>query len=664
MANTNLITTAYRVARAQDMVNAASYRNYYAFAGTVTSSSNVIPQAFDDVYSTTIDVYRTMLFGKKIQSNNVLPAIPRYDYVSGTIYSQYDDADPTIYSKNFYAIVNATTAYHVWKCLDNAGGSPSTIAPNFADVDAQDDSYMTSDGYTWKYMYSVDAATTNTFATSAWFPVVANSAVAQSAIAGSIDSFEVLSSGNGYSNYLTGTFAITDVRLNGNSSVYAVSPTASPYAHFYEGCVIQITADPYGNSAGEYRLVTGYGVNATTKWVVLDRPFDNNPQNGAQYQMYPGIVVLGDGQQTRNAVAWAVINSATNTVNRVQILDRGAGYQYISSYVASSNVVGVGSNAVIRGVYSPPGGHGSDVATELGATSVIFAFSFVDTEQDTIFSNVSYQRIGVVRDPDFTRVDLTTANQSGQFLGGETAYKVSPVLLGGTLTTTYGNNVVVGVGTDLQNQLDVGERIVISANGGYQTTTINSIANSSQMTLDDAAHVSGSGVKFYIANSSANGVVVGLSTNAVSLANVSGQVVTGDVIVGAVSGARVVITGTSISNIPKNFSTYVGCPQYVGYVSAGTFQTGEVVSQGTAFATLASISSNGTTTTMYVTNAVGSFALSSNVVGQRSGASFQVSDKYPAEVVFGSGEVIYMENMSSIDRSLTRSETFRIVLQY
>lgn len=664
MANTNLITTAYRVARAQDMVNAASYRSYYAFAGTVTSSSNVIPQAFDDVYSTTIDVYRTMLFGKKIQSNNVLPAIPRYDYVSGTIYSQYDDADPTIYSKNFYAIVNATTAYHVWKCLDNAGGSPSTIAPNFADVDAQDDSYMTSDGYTWKYMYSVDAATTNTFATSAWFPLVANAAVAQTATAGSIDSFEVLSSGNGYSNYLTGTFAITDVRLNGNSSVYAVSPTASPYAHFYDGCIIQITADPYGNSAGEYRTVTGYGVNATTKWIVLDRPFDNNPQNGAQYQMYPGIVIIGDGQQTRNAAAWAVINAATNTMYRAQILDRGAGYQYISSYVASSNVVGVGTNAVVRAIYSPPGGHGADVATELGATSVIMAFTFANTEQNTIFSNVSYQRIGVVRDATFTRVDLTTANQSGQFLGGETAYKVSPVLLGGTLTATYGNNVVVGTGTDLQNQLDVGERIVISANGGYQTTTVASIANSSQMTMSDVAHVTGSGVSLFIANSSASGVVIGLSTNAVSLANVTGPIAPNDVIVGSVSGARVIVTNASMSGVNKNFSTYVGCQQYPGHVASGVFQAGETVAQGVATATLASISSNGTTTTMYVTNAVGSFALSSNVVGQRSGAIFAVSNKYPAEVVFGSGEVIYMENMSSIDRSLTRSETFRIVLQY
>ena len=127
-------------------------------------------QPYDDVYDTVIDVYRNMLFGKYLGSNDVIQVIPNYQYVPSTIYAMYDDADPLLFTKQFYTIVNATSYFHVFKCLSNNNDSPSTIPPNFADIDARDAAYFTSDNYCWKYMYSVNSATVSKFSTTSWFP--------------------------------------------------------------------------------------------------------------------------------------------------------------------------------------------------------------------------------------------------------------------------------------------------------------------------------------------------------------------------------------------------------------------------------------------------------------------------------------------------------------
>ena len=115
--------------------------------------------------------------------------------------------------------------------------------------------------------------------------------------------------GNGYSNYLNGTFTINDIRLNGNDYTYAVNAYGSPYADFYNDCIIYIAANPYGNSAGEYSKILNYAVNSTTKWIQLETPFQNVPQNGAQYLIYPSVLIQGSGTETNTAVAWAVVNS-------------------------------------------------------------------------------------------------------------------------------------------------------------------------------------------------------------------------------------------------------------------------------------------------------------------------------------------------------------------
>ena len=69
--------------------------------------------------------------------------------------------------KPFYVI---TDEYKVYKCLGNASGVPVTDKPTSTST-AAGISQTTSDGYQWKYMFTLTTANIERFYTSSWIPV-------------------------------------------------------------------------------------------------------------------------------------------------------------------------------------------------------------------------------------------------------------------------------------------------------------------------------------------------------------------------------------------------------------------------------------------------------------------------------------------------------------
>jgi hypothetical protein len=65
----------------------------------------------------------------------------------------------------FYVV---TDEYNVYKCLDNNLNGPSTVKPTTTTVEP----VKTSDGYLWKFMYSIPIALRNKFLTDDYMPVV------------------------------------------------------------------------------------------------------------------------------------------------------------------------------------------------------------------------------------------------------------------------------------------------------------------------------------------------------------------------------------------------------------------------------------------------------------------------------------------------------------
>jgi hypothetical protein len=315
---------------------------------------------------------------------------------------------------------------------------------------------------------------------------------------------------------------------------------------------------------------------------------------------------------------------------------------------------------------SPPGGHGSQVDQELGATAVGLSVVFNETENGTIFANCDYQRIGIIQNPLFANVQVNFGSVSSIFIGGETINDVNIVELSGMGSITANSGVLSATGSDFMNQLSIGEGVVYTDGTNYQFNTVLSTVNSSVIYLSNVCSWTSNTITLYAAEVISSGVLIGTAYNQINLNQVNGPINTGDYLVGTSSGAFGIVTAVYRSGQQKPFSTFLGTWQYTGQVLSGTFQLNESVQKNLvenyANADLASVASNNSV--LYVSNTYGIVDVGDTLTGNVSGATFHVTGIWPPEITFESGNILYIENMPAISRNLTRSENFTLILTF
>lgn len=155
---------------------------------------NAPPDIYDSIEDRVL-AYQELVGMKRVLSTNIRSVLPRIDWVYNEIYDQYESDVDMINQRTtsgqfikFYVI---TDEFNVYKCLSNANGSKSTIKPSGTAVNP----ITTSDGYIWKYMYTVRSTDATGFMTTAWIPCYtlytndgsAQWIVQQSAVPGSIE---------------------------------------------------------------------------------------------------------------------------------------------------------------------------------------------------------------------------------------------------------------------------------------------------------------------------------------------------------------------------------------------------------------------------------------------------------------------------------------------
>lgn len=679
---TSIIPNDYRVHVGFELITdiANSPENtYYMFLGNhMPVPGGVIGSASDDTNDTMISAYRNMICAKKIIAADASMMIRNIPWAANTAYAMYDDLDTNQESDNYFAIVNAGSFSHIWKCLDNNMGANSTAVPDISQIDASDVSYRTSDGYLWKYMASSSASAITQFGTDAYFPVTANAQVTSSAISGAIDVIAIANTGSGYRNWLLGTFAAADIRANGNNLTYAVTgnSVSSPVAGFYTGCNIYISG---GSGIGQFKTVTDYFSNANGNFVIIDSAFNVPPQNGSTYQIYPGVVLKGDGRQTINAAARALINAIGNTVSRVDMLNRGAGYSYIAATVTANAVATPTIPAIIRGIYAPFNGHGHNVYEELGATRVSFSVTFANNEANTIPATNQYQQIGILKAPLFQNVVVNFTALKGTFLGNEQVYTYSTRLLQNNVVVSAGSKNISIANGILNGQVSSGDTVVFNASdlSAYWLSTVDNITSNNVMSITSAPPWACTTAQMSLAIiGTGQGLVTSLpGGNTVGISNVTGDFGSGTLAIGLNSGARGVIANVSRNDTVKGFDTFIALRKYIASSVSGTFQPNEIlymnpagsnVATATSTAAIHTVIANSGTLTFLVSNNVGSFTedVSAQIKGANSGAVATLTTKYVSEIAFGSSKVLYLENIAPATRSANTSDQINVILEF
>ena len=422
--STQLITNYFRlhnVNQFRESISETANSVYYVFAAKHTpypGGDSSIPTLTNSVEDTLTNPYNEMVFGKRVTPSDVVAMVPRYNWTVNTSYSAYR-SNQDLSSKPYYVAVNGGAAYHVFKCLDNNANAASVNEPDITQTSADDEYYATSDGYQWKYMYSVTSTTFNKFATNEYMPVVANNLVVANAVAGAIDVVTVDYRGSNYNTFLSNTFISTDLRVGGDTTRYYIANNAVASNNFYTGSFIYLTN---GTGQGQGRRIVDYVSLGGSKTIVLETAFNTAPDATTSYEIGPGVYITGDGD---GAVARAIVNTAqSNTIQRIEIIDRGFNYTWVNATI-TGNTGGVSNTAIVSAVLGPKGGHGSNPEYELGATALCMSVTFANTETGTIPVSNDYRAVGVIKDPLYANVEITVGAASGPFSVGETVIQAN-----------------------------------------------------------------------------------------------------------------------------------------------------------------------------------------------------------------------------------------------
>ena len=344
-------------------------------------------------------VLSEMLMGKQLGSSDIKKVVKRYNWSTGTKYRQYDDQDTALYSNTngFYVY---TDDGNVYKCLSNGYESNSTVKP----TGTSNSSFYTedggqTDGYKWKYMYSIDTSTNTNFVTSDFITVDTNANVVSTAVNGAIENVILGSNGAGYVAYLRDGIVNSVVNTTTLTITASIGSSILVDNSFNESA-IHFTS---GDINGTVRKVQSFVAN--TRTITLDSPISGmtSASQSSEFDIMPAVNIFGDGT---GAVAVANVDSNSNTITNIKILEVGQNYSYSNvSITAATGFFTLGATA--RAIISPHGGHGSQAAEELNVQHFELFKSFSGTDSNLDANNITFRTVSILKNP--TTRGTTTA---------------------------------------------------------------------------------------------------------------------------------------------------------------------------------------------------------------------------------------------------------------
>jgi len=397
------------------------------YSGATETTGDLNPPTPLDHVQNEYEVWRNMFAAKKIKSTDITHVIPKVNWESGKIYTQYGDLDATL----LYDVINSDTPkpfyvvtdeFNVYKCLFNNN------------IESYDKPIHTSttpepypDGYIWQYMYTVSASSAFKFMTENFIPIqtltqqpVGASACSSTNLQWNVQEdarlygdgrIDVISrrydsadsSGDGYvfaSGIITSISNITTdndgnittkITITDNQSNSLGVPNG-----YYNGMTVFSSSDSKAFEIEGYVPATG-GDEITVKGDATSLSLNTI------IQILPTVVVDGDGTGVQAVPVMGASDNASdeNQIDSVLVLNGGSGYTTATvSFVNASSAVTV--DAKFDVIIPPAGGHGRDAVEELGGFFVMvntkFEYNESGTGKNLPVAN-DYRQISLIRQP-------------------------------------------------------------------------------------------------------------------------------------------------------------------------------------------------------------------------------------------------------------------------
>lgn len=371
----SLILPAQRTALAESVYDAieASSSNYYLFVGK--------PLPWEDADATVVDPINTepylnqvradMVYMKKIQPSDCSFMVNKREWVTGTVYDQYDDS----YGKTVTFSVggqsgailtgdfDATLFGQNWLASDLT--TPENITENTR-VISGDDSSITLD----TEPEDTIAEITLTAASSSGSTTLKDATFYVINSTGKV--YKCLYNDDGAESTVepTTTSAEPVTGLDGYRWKYMFTVPSSVMDEFGTTTQIPVGEAAWASAMGIYNIVVDHSGSGYTSATVT---------------------IEGDGTG-----ATAVANLLGDQVLSVTMTNFGTGYHW-----ATVTIAGSGTGAAARAVICPVGGHAANPARELVSTDLRLSTTLVhgDDINQGFTGNNDYRQTGIIKDP-------------------------------------------------------------------------------------------------------------------------------------------------------------------------------------------------------------------------------------------------------------------------
>jgi hypothetical protein len=658
---------------------------FFTFAAKSSPWPNDVspPDVQNSVSELEYKIHNEMIFGKFVPDSNLSLMSNRYDWTSGTVYDMYDDTDAFLFQKKFFVLTLEAGAYHVFKCLSNNGGAPSTSQPLLAETAANDAYYSTADGYQWKYLYSFDTATYARFATTNYIPVVSNTSVVGNAVSGAIETYSIQSPGGNYNSYTNGYF--TDIAVGGNTQFFSIqgsdttilSVSANTYTvgetvrQIYSGSNANGVVSSQSGNVLTLKNVNGIftiGANTITGLssgkvsTVLDV---SSPQVSSNNDFYTGCSIYissGTGAgQVGSIIQYFVVGNARRILlaNSFAILP-----DLTSKYIISPRVVinGDGTGAQALSVINP-------TTNQLQSIQVISRGSGYNYANVSILGNTG--STSVASNNAVVRAILPPRGGHGSNNYAE----LNAVYY--QFSTTFSNTEsgkIPGTGSQYRRVGIISDPKFANVNLAY------SYSSSPNFT---AAAAGNAVVRGSISNAYGYISSPAPAANTVRLTNVSGIFQSSDVLTATYANGGVAIPSSSnvvVQTVTGQGSVFDNRTLLIcqaSTLSGGTFANNEKIVQTTAgidyaYGTIQSIVTSGANTYIYLTEVKGNFQSSDIGSGTYKYINddatrqkqIQVNDIVASDLVPYTGNILYTENIQPVTRNAAQSETVKLTVGF
>lgn len=383
-----IVSNNFRVVNAsnfkEDVANSAVYVGIGkgdVWSNTTSDTTDLATAPTPGDHLDEFGIARSNLQGvKKVSSANLSHVTNRHTWDGSTSYVAWDSKDSNIFDKKFYVVTNE---FKVYKCIV-AGSGASTQQPTQTLTQPQAE----SDGYTWKFMYTISVTDAEKFLTNAYMPVkyIPMGGEGQVAVASASGASTIIL--KEISDDIAVGMSVTGTNIGGQSGTKAKVSAIN-------GSQITVDVVNTGTVAANSILTFEYASDANAEANLSEADYSqylnqkasrddslaagiermvlesvdssgnrtDAASSGSGYTSAPTVTITGDGS---GATATATV--AGGAVTGITITAKGTNYTKARVTFSGGGGSGAAARAIIAPNYRGVGksGHGTDPRAELG----------------------------------------------------------------------------------------------------------------------------------------------------------------------------------------------------------------------------------------------------------------------------------------------------------